>query len=450
MLPLSLRKWLAFGSGVGIEIGPANLTVSVVRMRPSGATVTGVETIENFRTRPAAEWGVQYAEFLRKQRVAHVAAVVLVPRQEVIVRTVPFPGVKDADLAAAVNYQLDSLHPYEEDDAILTWARLNAVHILVGVIRRQLFEQYQALFAEAGIKVASFTFSAAAIRSAIRLVNDPPPQLLSGQPTPDGFEIYGESEARPVFSAVFDMEPARAFTFAAAELRLPAETEPVDLGLNLSQAAAMSSACPSLIVDANLLPESQRSSSSKLRYVPTAVLALILAGLCTAIALHKPYDEKVYRQALEAELKATEPLSSRVGNLDKNIEKTRKRVAQLDDFRKRTRADLDLVLELTSTFQPPAFLSGLDLTRDSVTIVGEADQAAPLLRVLDSSPRLTASEFVSPIGRLASSEVFRIRSQRETPPPAPPAAAAPAAPGAPPPVQVQAPVTVPPQGGQKK
>jgi len=425
MLPLSLRKWLAFGRGAGIEIGPEHLTVSVVRMRPSGALVLGAETIENFRGRPAAEWGRQYTEFVRKHGASHVAAVVLVPRQEVIVRTVPFPGVKDTELAAAVNYQLDTLHPYDEDDAVLTWARLNRVHVLVGVIRRQLFEQYQALFAEAGIKVASFTFSAAAIRSAIRLVDDPPAQLISGQPTADGFEVYGESEAKPVYSAVFDMEPYRAFAFATAELRLPADTEPRDLGIGLSQAAAMSSACPGLSLDANLLPEAQRRASSKLRYIPTAVLALVLAGLCTAIAFHRPYDEKIYREALEAELRATEPLSSRVGNLDKNIDKARKRLAQLDDFRKRTRADLDLVLELTSTFTAPAFLSGLDIARDNVTLTGEIDQAAPLLRVLDGSPRLAGSEFITPIGRLATSEVFRIRSQRETPPPPVPGAVKP-------------------------
>ena len=109
--------------------------------------------------------------------------------------------------------------------------------------------------------------------------------------------------------------------------------------------------------------------------------------------------------------------------MDVNIDKTRKRVVLLDEFRKRTRADLDLVLELTNTFPPPAFLSGLDVARDNVTLTGEAEQAAPLLRVLDSSPRLVGSEFITPIGRLATAEVFRIRSLRESPPPAAPMAA---------------------------
>lgn len=413
MLPLALRKWMAFGTGVGIEIGAEALEVSVVRMRPAGATVLGVERIENFRGRPAAEWGRQYAEFLKKHGAAHVAAVVLAPRREVIVRTMAFPGVKDEELGAAVNYQSDALHPYEEDDAMIGWARLDKAHVLIGVVRRQVFEGYRTLFAEAGVKVASFTFSAAAIRSAIRLVDEPPGALLFGMATADGVEVYGESEAKPVFSAVFDAAPERAYALAAAELRLPAETEARELGLALSQAAGMVSACPGLAVDANLLPETERKASSKLRYVPTAVLGVVLAGLCVAIALHKPYDEKVYREALEAELKSTEPLSSRVGRLDQNLDKTRKRVAQLDEFRKRTREDLDLLLELTGTFQAPAFLSGLDLTRETATVTGEAEQAAPLLRVLDGSPRLTGSEFITPIGRTAGSEVFRIRSQRE-------------------------------------
>src|SRR5258708_9612668 len=205
MLPLSVRKWLAFGDGVGIEIGPRDLIASVVRVRPSGSKVLGVETIDNFRARPAADWGKQYADFVKQHRVGHIAAVVLVPRQEVIIRTMPFPGVKDQELGAAVNFQLDSLPPYGEDDAVLAWARLDPVNVLLGVQRRQLFEQYQALFAEAGIKVASFTFSAAAIRGAIRMVNDPPHDFVSFLQTAEGLEVYGESEAKPVFSAVFDL-----------------------------------------------------------------------------------------------------------------------------------------------------------------------------------------------------------------------------------------------------
>ena len=416
MLPLSIRKWLAYGSGAGIEVGPVNLTVSVVRVRPSGAKLAGSMVIENFRERPAAEWGRQYSDFLKSHGVGRLAAAVLVPRNEVIVRTMPFPGVKDEELAAAVGYQLDSLHPYGEDDAAVAWSRLDATNVLLGVTRRQTLDQYISLFAEAGVKVATFTFSAACLRSALRMVDTPPASLLAGIETAEGLEIYGESDAKPVFSAVFDMAPERALAFAAAELRLSADTVPSELGVTLSHAAAMTSACPNFALDANLLPEAQRRSTSKLRYVPTAVLATVLAGLCAAIVFHQPYDERVYREALAREIKQVEKLSSRVPGLDKNLAQTRARVEQIDEFRKRTRADLDLLQELTTTLTPPAFASSVDLTRDSVTIAGEAEQAAILLRLLDNSPRLAASEFTVPIARLAASETFRIRSQRETAP----------------------------------
>ena len=416
MLPLSIRKWLAYGSGAGIEVGPVNLTASIVRVRPSGAKLSGSIVIENFRERPAAEWGRQYSDFLKANGVGHLAAAVLVPRNEVIVRTMPFPGVKDEELAAAVGYQLDSLHPYGEDDAAVAWSRLDATNVLLGVARRQTLDQYISLFAEAGVKVATFTFSAACLRSALRMVDAPPASLLAGIETAEGVEIYGESDAKPVFSAVFDMAPERARAFAAAELRLPSDTAPSELGVTLSHAAAMTSACPNFALDANLLPEAQRRSTSKLRYVPTALLATVLAGLCAAILFHQPYDERVYREALAREIKQVEKLSGRVPALDKNLAQTRAKVELIDEFRKRTRADLDLLQELTTTLAPPAFAGAVDITRDTVSIAGEAEQAAILLRLFDNSPRLAGSEFTVPIARLAASESFRIRSQREAAP----------------------------------
>lgn len=424
MLPVAIRKWLAFGTGVGIEIGREDLQVTVARVRPGGVTVLGTHTVEKFRDRPAAEWGSEYAGFLKQHRAGHVSAAVLVPRSEVIVRTLALPGVKQEELAAAVGYQLDALHPYGEDDAVAAWARVDAANVLVGVMRRMLFEQYAAWFSEAGVKVANFTFSAAAIYSAIRIASDPPASFVSAQETGEGWEIYGESPARPVFSAVFEMAQERALAFAAAELRLEPGAEPYALGTGMSHAAAIVSAAPGLALGANLLPEGQRRASSRLRYVPTAVLASALAVLLVMIAMHKPYDEKKYMEALQAEIDRVEPISGRVPGVDKRAAAARGRIAQLDAFRARTREDMDLLLEMTSTLPPPAFLAGMDITRDSMTIVGEADQAAGLLRVLDNSPRLSNSEFTIPIVRVPNGEAFRIRSQRETPPPAKPVPAA--------------------------
>ena len=231
MIPDGLRKWLAIGTGVGIEIRGADLHAVIAKVRPSGVDLRSAVTIENFRERPAAEWGAEFTAVLRKRGATHLPAHILLPRDEVIVRQLALPGVTDQDLQAAVRFQIDALHPYGEDDVLYTAARVGRTStVLIGITRRDLLENYLNLFTGAGIKVASFTFSAAAIYSALRLVTAPPADgFLALQPTGDGVEAYGESAARPVFSASFAAPEQRARAMAASELRLPPESEPVAL-----------------------------------------------------------------------------------------------------------------------------------------------------------------------------------------------------------------------------
>ena len=101
MKAADFKKWIAIGTGIGIEIGRDSLTVTVVRSRPAGVRVLGELTVPRFHEQPASEWGATYAAFLKKLGVGHLSAGVLLPRDEVIVRQVMLPGVSDKDLAAA-------------------------------------------------------------------------------------------------------------------------------------------------------------------------------------------------------------------------------------------------------------------------------------------------------------------------------------------------------------
>jgi hypothetical protein len=177
----------------------------------------------------------------QKVRGGHVAAVVLVPRGEVIVRTLQFPAVGDK-LEAAIGFQLDTLHPYAEDDAVAAFARLEGAQVLIGILRRQRFAAYQTLFTEAGVKVVSFTFFAAAIYSASP--HDRCRAQGFSRGAGDGRRPRGLRRecGRPVFSSVFDLPRPRALALAVAELRLPPETEPIDLGAAMAQAAALTAA----------------------------------------------------------------------------------------------------------------------------------------------------------------------------------------------------------------
>ena len=113
LIPHALKKWLAFGHGVGVEVvgphGSESLRVTAVRVRPGGARVVGTLNFNDAIHHAAGTWGTEYAAFLRKHGCAHVAATVLLPRREVMVRHLALPGVSDKDLPSAIEFQLDGL-----------------------------------------------------------------------------------------------------------------------------------------------------------------------------------------------------------------------------------------------------------------------------------------------------------------------------------------------------
>jgi len=425
VIPASLRKLLAIGSGAGFEItgarGSESLRIAAVRVRPSGARVLGGFTIEDFQHQPAAAWGADYAAFLGKLGLRHVAATVVLPRHEVIVRQLALPGISGKDLAGAVRFQMDSLHPYSEEDVLSSWTRLqDSSTVLVAIVRAEVIQRYATLFAEAGMKIAGFTCSAAVTYSALRLFGGKPSaEVLAYETVGNTVEIYGESPSKPLFSAAFELEPERAMALAAAELRFegaPVEKELREL-LNvdppLPYAAALSSACPRHCLPLNLLPAEQRQTSSPMIWVPTTALATLVLLAAGATSALPGFENRRYLGDLASEIAKVQPSMAKAAAVDREIELTRKRTILLDSFRARSKADMDVLAEMTKLLAPPVWLSSLELNALQVAVTGETDQAAPLLKTIDASPQFQSSEFVSPPVRSTTGELFRIRTTRE-------------------------------------
>jgi Tfp pilus assembly protein PilN len=429
VIPADLRKLFAFGSGIGIQIagphGSESLEITAVRVRPTGARVLGRLTIADFPHQPASQWGTEYTAFLRKLDVRHVPAVVLLPRQDVMVRQVALPGVAKKDLDAALEFQIDGLHPYADADVTASWSRLGATAtVLVAIARRAAVDRFAVLFAEAGIRLASFTCSAAVIYSALRIFSRRPQGEIFASENLDGqverhVEYYGESATRPLFSATFPESAPRSAALAAAELRIDPAAEPKPLAEllraepALPYAAALTSACPRLALPLNLLPVEQRQASSRANWIPLAV-AGTMAGISAASLIAVPiYENRRYENSLQAEIRRVEKLANRAPMIDRQIDATRARTMALDDFRRQTKADLDILVEMTRVLPNTVWLNSFDLTRSQVTVAGESDQAAPLLKTIDASPWFEASEFIGPPIRTATGENFRIRSSRE-------------------------------------
>jgi Tfp pilus assembly protein PilN len=428
MMP-GFRRLLAFGTGAGIQVTEHDLEVAVVRVRPHRIEVLGRTTIARFRERPAAQWGAEYTDFLRKLGAGHVSATVLLPRREAIVRQIALRGVEKKDLESAIAFQLDALNPYGEEEVLFGWNPLSDGAVLVGITRRETVERYLELFVAAGIATGSFTFAAAAIHAAIRLGPGPPAGFVALSRSFAGtVEVYGESQARPAFSAEFDLPSEKAAALAAAELRLEPETAPVslesmlpapranpvenDLARNpMPYVTALAGACPRVSPSANLLPSDRRALGSRAIFIPTAVLTACLMLLLGASLAWSGFEQRQYLSRLDAEIAKLEPQARRAASLEGQIERMRARTRLLDEFRTRTRSDLDALNELTRLLQPPIWASTIELSRDGAVINGEAEQAAPLVKVLDASPLFHNSEF-NGISKVGNAEVFRLRTLR--------------------------------------
>jgi hypothetical protein len=68
---------------------------------------------------------------------------------------------------------------------------------------------------------------------------------------------------------------------------------------------------------------------------------------------------------------------------------------------------------MTKILPPPIWLNSLEINRAQVTVAGETDQAAPLLKQIDASPFFEQSQFSMQPMRTATGEMFRIRTNRE-------------------------------------
>lgn len=423
-VPLSLwRRVRNFGTGFGVAVANGDLDVAVVRSRPSGSTVVASTVVRSFATRPAADWGAELLQFLASAGEPHLAATVVLPREEVIVRTVRLAGVSEKDTASAIELQLDTLHPWDEEAVEWAWWRVTSADVVVGIVRQTTLSHYETLFSEAGIPMAAATFSSAVIHAALRLQFAAPASIFCySAPSPGRIEVYGESEARPCYSAGFALSPDRALAVARAELRLPQELPAQELSQALSAnsevsplayAAALAASAPLSAHFANLLPAARRASHSRTRYLIPATLAALLAiGLLAVFVLFPLLNERRYVNDLTAEQNRLERPALRVQAIDKTLAAHRARTASLDDFRSRPQADLDLLNELVRLLPAQVWTNSIEIFPDSIVIAGEADQAAPLLKLLDSSPLFEKSEFVMSVTRNAQADQFRIKSMR--------------------------------------
>ncbi|MCY4586818.1 MAG: pilus assembly protein PilM [Bryobacterales bacterium] len=476
---MNLRKLFRVGTGCGIEVRGDDLLVVAAKSRPKGVSVLGRQVLARFRERPPHEWGTEYAEFVKDLGLSHLAATVSIPRNDVIVRQIQLPPVKGKDLAAAVHYQIDTLHPFGEDEVYHAYAPLRGIEkeggdLPVGIViaEKQKIDQYADLFETAGIPVSSFSVTAAAFFTGVRVRWDNPPvPFLITDFQDQQLEIYGEGNNRPLFSAAFDLSvlpPTRALHLAGSDLRLEGEESavlavcgessgssggvegidsasadhlaleadgtfeqrsiseilpsptaaPIDFEVRRDAAAmavALEAACPRLGWRANLLPLERRKSGSRWIYAPSLVLGSLLILILLGHLLRGTIQDRAYVQALRTEQERLAESVSKAQSSRDSIADARRRIGRLQFLAKRTELDMGVLAELSELIPDTAWLKTLTLEDEGIVITGEAESAAPLLGRLNDARYLTEAAFSTSLREIEGGQSFRIAAIRQDP-----------------------------------
>jgi hypothetical protein len=415
------RKWIAFGTGVGIEIDGESLRASVVRVRPSGARTVAQHTIANFRETPASEWGAELTTFLAAAGAAGRALMIVLPPADVISRNIAMAGVQKREMAAALAFEMDALAPYGDQEGASGWMLVGDSSALAAITRAETVAHYTGLFAEAGLPVAGFSTSAAVLYASRHIFDPGSREFLALDARETETRIYGESAHVPAYWASVELPPERAVALSRAQMRLSspeALAEPATLEAGaLAAAAAAASACPWLSSSLNLLPSAQRATRSPWMFAPTVALLAMTVLAAIALAGFRHFESERLLGSLNAEIQKAQPAARRATEAERARLAAIARVDQIKSYRDRTRKGLDVLKETTRLIAPPAWANQVDILRNTVNVAGESAAADGLLKVFDASPLFRASEFTSPLSRATTPgmDLFRLRAEREGP-----------------------------------
>jgi general secretion pathway protein L len=139
-------------------------------------------------------------------------------------------------------------------------------------------------------------------------------------------------------------------------------------------------------------------------------LGATAALLALTLASHAWIERALYGRALARALRRLEVPAQQLRRQNQETSTLETRAAVLEDLRAGNWQKLRMLKQLTKLLPDDTWLQQLQISEDSVEIVGYSNHAAELVQPLENSPYFTQVEFTAPITRdNQSREVFRIR-----------------------------------------
>ncbi len=454
-----LREILPWGTGCGVAVRGDDLVAVAVKLGPKGVAVAGRYRIPSYRSREPASWGAEFRGFLRQCGLSRAPTVLCIPRRDVIWRTVDLPPMPRADRNAAIEWQLDELHPFGDAPIIHAAADVGEAsdsggkrRTAVAVTLSSRIEAYADRFRAAGVPLAGCTVSPSALRAVTHRDKMPAtPAFLIADVEGPHVELYGQSSSNQPWSAALDADTASvgwalqsarddlsagdegpmlmAFTgdgeagalphgqpsVPVAEILKRPASSPGDFDLARDAVAygtAIEAARPSRGFGLPLLPPAKRSRQGLGPYAQTMTIAAGVVFLAGGLAVRPALQNASYARALQEKTAALEASTAVGSQRLANESAVKAKAAWLRERRERVAEDLSTIQEISASLPTSAWLTALVLDDETALLSGVAEDADPLLATLDGTDALSSSRFVkAPVsGRVG--ELFQIEARR--------------------------------------
>ena len=465
-MPLILSKSL------GVFIQGETIQLTLLSRQFSRIRVLDFLTIPDFRQKALTEVRKEVTGYIKKKRAGNCRCVVILPRQEFIVRQMELPNEAEANLAKVVEYQLASLVPSEGAsvcyDFCVSKQRAESKTFLVTIFLclRSVLENSLQECEKLGIRVDLVLPSSTAIANYFLLSRQQSKAetALVANCASHRFEMVGilkrafhlsreftigndenlseilkrevelfRSQARLQDETVLDvfvvsnfegeLEPdEKRYKLHRLSLLQSFGLEVAKTNLRgfamqehfLALAASMAGLKKKNPIAVNLLPAEKRVSKSKWMLVPTYALLGINLLLALSLLIRRPIQQHAYSAQLNQEIARLEPEVRKINVVEREIADLQRRSELLMNFKKSHRLALDALNELSKILPGNTWVSDLNMKTEAIEISGASESAAALPQILDNSPYFKEAEFVAPILKDASGkEIYRIRMKLE-------------------------------------
>lgn len=420
-------------------------------------------------------------DYVAKNGLAGAAARLCIPADQVFTARVSFPPLRERDLSAALELELERLFPIPASRLVFGWRRIGRagrgerVTLLVAAAPAAYIEKWREVVARAGLVLSGAIPVGRALSVACEAAGQPdgtgpcavlrdlggsvecslladrlpffcaarqcPPETaaadalslagagMADAPVPPGatWSLLGPAgwlrkAARRKDALPVPFRTIEEFESSAARLfSLPASGDagPPPLDLLGALGAAMADE-----VD-DLLRPPRESAAPRLAGALAALLALATVALAIAWPATVSFRTRAEVARLDAEIAALRPAVAGVESTLTDLTDVERRVETLQQAEQGRDETIQIVRDLTDRLPQGTWLSGLRIEGRKVEMDGLSPAASELFPLLTRDGRFAKVEFASPITRQPdNAERFQIRAEF-VPPPKPGAGGAP-------------------------